>query len=190
MNFTPTWDLFILVFFAIIVAYSFIIGRNATLKIIISSYIAILATDGVGNLVDRLLLSENPVINIFTAADSSSLIVLKILIFVTAIVLLTVRGSFFVETPSERSVLLNLTITGTFGFLSAGLIISTVLVYISGGTFVTDPTATFIPTGLNIAADSMLARTMTENYNFWFSMPAIALLIASFVGGGGAPAEE
>ncbi len=184
----PTWDLFILVFFAIIVAYSFIIGRNATLKIIISSYIAILATDGLGNLIDRMLLSESPIINIFTTANSSSLIVLKILIFVLTIVILTVRGRFFVEIGRENSFLINIAITGTFGLLSAGLIVSTVLIYMSGGSFVGEA-ASFVA-GVDITRDSYLARTLTDNYNFWFSMPAIAFVVSSFVGGSEAGIEE
>jgi len=187
MNFAPTWDLFILVFFAIIVAYSFIIGRNATLKIIIGTYIAVLAADGVGNLIDKLLLSEGSLINIFTVTDSSSLVVLKILIFVFSIVVLTTQGRFFVEIPREQSLLVGLAITGAFGFLSAGLIISTILVYISGGSFVADTLAT---SGMDITQDSYLALTMTENYNFWFSMPAIAFVIASFVEGVGSGVSE
>jgi len=179
----PTWDLFILVFFAIIVAYSFIVGRNATLKIIIATYIAILAADGIGNFVDKLLLTEGAVINLFTAADASSLVVLKILIFVLSIVLLAIRGSFFVDVPADRSMLMSLATTGTFGFLSAGLIVSTILVYISGGSFVFDPTIAQ-GAGIDITSSSSLAQTMTANYNFWFSMPAIAFVISSFVGGG------
>ena len=50
MEINLSWDLFVIVFFAVIIAYSFIIGRNQTLKVIIASYIAILASDGIGNL--------------------------------------------------------------------------------------------------------------------------------------------
>jgi len=190
-QFAPTWDLFILVFFAIIVAYSFIVGRNATLKIVIATYIAILATDGIGNFFNKVLLGDGAIINLFTAADASSLVVLKILIFVLSIVLLAIRGSFFVDVPVDRSVLMGLATTGTFGFLSAGLIVSTILVYISGGSFVFDPSIAQ-GAGIDITSSSSLAQTMTSNYNFWFSMPAVAFVISSFVSGSESamPAEE
>ena len=179
MQILPTWDLFILVFFAIIIAYSFIIGRNSTLKIIISTYIAILTADGFGNIVDKFILSENPVIDIVTAANTGSLVILKILIFVLVIVLLAVRGSFFVATGIEKSVIVSIATTGAFGFLSAGLIIATILVYISGGGFMG---VTAGATGIDISSNSELARMMTENYNLWFSLPALAFVVASFVG--------
>ena len=172
MQILPTWDLFILVFFAIIIAYSFIVGRNSTLKIIISSYIAILTADGFGNIIDRFLLSENPTFDIVTAAN------LKILIFVLVIVILTVRGSFFVATGTERSTLVSIVTTSAFGFLSAGLIISTILIYISGGGFMN---SVVNATGIDITGTSELASLMTENYDLWFSLPAIAFAIVSFV---------
>ncbi|MFH1375900.1 MAG: hypothetical protein ABIH35_04505 [Patescibacteria group bacterium] len=180
MQILPTWDLFIIVFFAIILAYSFIVGRNATLKIVIATYIAILTADGFGNIIDRYFLSPDRLVDVATAAGPESLVILKILIFVLVILLVTVRGSFFVALDRERSVLISIATTGAFGFLSAGLIISTILVYISGGVFVGSATSAI---GVDITADSMLARLMTENYNIWFSLPAIAFVVASFVGG-------
>ena len=48
MNVTLTWDLFIIVFFAVIITYSFIIGRREAIKIIIATYIAIVAVQGSG----------------------------------------------------------------------------------------------------------------------------------------------
>jgi len=180
MQILPTWDLFIIVFFAIILAYSFIVGRNSTLKIIIASYIAILTADGFGNMLDRFLLSPARLVDTPTAFGPESLVIFKILAFVLVILLITVRGSFFVAMDRERSLILNLVTTGAFGFLSAGLIIATILVYISGGAFVGNATSAV---GLDITADSILAKLMTENYNIWFSLPAVAFVVMSFVGG-------
>jgi hypothetical protein len=180
MQILPTWDLFIIVFFAIILAYSFIVGRNATLKIIIASYIAILTADSFGNLFDHFLLSEAKLVDLGVSFGSESLIILKILTFVLVILLVTVRGSFFVAMDREKSLLLNIVTTGAFGFLSAGLIISTILVYISGGVFVGDITSAV---GVDITTDSLLAVMMTANYDAWFSLPAVAFVVMSFVGG-------
>ena len=180
MQVLPTWDLFILVFFAIIIAYSFIIGRNSTLKIIIATYLAILTADGFGNIVDRYFLTPTRLADTATTFGPESLIILKILVFVLVILLVTVRGSFFVAMDRERSLIINLATTGAFGFLSAGLIISTILVYISGGVFVGSTTASI---GVDITNDSLLAGLMTDNYNIWFSLPAIAFVVMSFVGG-------
>lgn len=179
MQILPTWDLFIIVFFAIVVAYSFIVGRNSTLKIIIATYIAILTADGFGNILDRFVLSD-PRFAENAALGPGALVIFKILLFVLVILLVTVRGSFFVAMDRERSVVLSLATNAAFGFLSAGLIVSTILVYISGGVFVGNATATV---GVDITTDSTLAKLMTENYNIWFALPAVAFVVMSFVGG-------
>ncbi|MFH0834599.1 MAG: hypothetical protein V2A63_04435 [Patescibacteria group bacterium] len=179
MQILPTWDLFIIVFFAIVIAYSFIVGRNSTLKIIIATYIATLTADGFGNILDRFVLSD-PRFAESAAFGPGALVIFKILLFVLVILLVTVRGSFFVAMDQERSLILNLATTGAFGFLSAGLIVSTILVYISGGVFVGDATSAI---GVDITTGSTLAKLMTENYNIWFALPAIAFVIMSFVGG-------
>jgi len=180
MQVLPTWDLFILVFFAIIIAYSFIIGRNSTLKIVIATYLAILTADGFGNLLDQYFLTPASIADPTSIFGPESLIIFKILIFVLVILLVTVRGSFFVAMDRERSIIINLVTTGAFGFLSAGLIISTILVYISGGVFVGNAIAA---AGVDITADSLLAGLMTENYDIWFALPAVAFVVMSFVGG-------
>ncbi len=180
MQLLPTWDLFIIVFFAIIIAYSFIVGRNSTLKIVIASYLAILTADGFGNMIDRFFLSPAALVETPTSFGPESLIIFKILIFLLLIWLVTVRCSLFLAMDRERSAILNILTTGTFGFLSAGLIISTILVYISGGVFVGEATSAI---GVDITADSTLAKLMTENYNIWFALPAVAFVVMSFVGG-------
>ncbi|MDD3066950.1 MAG: hypothetical protein PHO48_03925 [Candidatus Gracilibacteria bacterium] len=179
MQILPTWDLFIIVFFAIIIAYSFIVGRNSTIKIIIATYLAILTADGIGNMIDKFFLSGEALMNTGVGGGAETLVVIKILVFVLTILLVTVKGSFFVDLGRDDSIITLLATNGAFGFLSAGLIISTILVYIGGGGFV----GAISGLGLDITTDSQLAKIMTENYNLWFSLPAFAFVLISFVGG-------
>ena len=185
--FAPTWDLFIVVFFAIIVAYSFIVGKSATLKIIIATYIAILATDGIGNLVSKLLLNSSSMAHVFSGGGNGNMMLLKILLLVSSIVVLTVRGHFSVEAPSDESTMSATFFTTLFGFLSAGLIVSTIMVYLSGGDFIHTPGVAGF--GIDITATSYLARMMTDNYNVWFALPAIVFILISLNGGGEASKE-
>ncbi|MFH1546777.1 MAG: hypothetical protein ABIE14_05370 [Patescibacteria group bacterium] len=173
------WDLSIIIFFAIILAYSFIVGRNSTLKIIIATYIAILTADGFGNILDHFILSDARLLETPTAFGLESLVIFKILFFVLVVLLVTVRGSFFVAMDRERSSILNLATTGTFGFLAAGLITATIITYISGGGLLSSATEF----DLDITSNSLLGKMIVENYNIWFSLPAIAFLVMSFVGG-------
>lgn len=181
MNLVLSWDLFVLVFFAIIIAYSFIIGRNQTLKIIIATYIAILTADGIGNILGRYV-SPRVLSLILPRLDVTSAgIVLKILLFVAVIVFLAMKGEFQVNLSEESSRVLSTIINGIFGFLSAGLIVSTVLFYISGGSFLQTSGAITTEAILTIKRDSNLVRNLVDYYNIWFSFPAMAFAISSFL---------
>lgn len=180
MEINLTWDLFVIVFFLVIIAYSFVIGKNQTMKVILSSYIAILAADGVGNLVQKYFFGVDPVLNVFVLqADNSAFVVMKISIFVILTVLLTIRGAFEIELFQDRSRFLGMFLTGAYGVLSAGLIISTILVYITGislfNTVAVNPANPIV----EIAASSSLVRTMITNYDVWFGAPAIVFMLSS-----------
>ncbi len=184
MQINLTWDLFVIVFFLVIVAYSFVIGKNQTMKVILSSYVAILAADGVGNLVQKYFLGTDPVLDIISIqTDNSGFIIMKISIFVVLTVLLTIRGAFEIDLLQDRSRFFSIFLTGAYGILSAGLIVSTILVYISGISIFTAP---FIELGespiIGIAEQSSLVRTMISNYSVWFALPAIVFMISSLFG--------
>jgi len=183
MEINLSWDLFIIVFFLVIIAYSFVIGKNQTMKVILSSYVAILAADGTGNLVQKYLLGNDPVINIFRIqAENSSFIIMKIAIFVILTVLLTVRGAFEINLFEERSRFMGVVLNAAYGVLSAGLIISTILVYISGISIFSAVYVGGDNPITQIASDSSLVRTMIENYSIWFSFPAVIFMISSLFG--------
>ncbi|MBU0727208.1 hypothetical protein KKA95_00830 [Patescibacteria group bacterium] len=183
MEINLSWDLFVIVFFTVIIAYSFIIGRNSTLKIIIASYIAILASDGIGNLIQRYFIGDTAIINVFDFAQGdSSLIVLKIFIFVFTIVLIATRGRFAINMGNTGSHAMTLMLNLTYGILSAGLITSTILIYASGASLVQESSIIMNEAVLQMYRDSNMVQLMINNYNVWFSLPAITFVISSFIG--------
>lgn len=179
--FSLSWDLFIIVFFTIIIAYSFIIGKNQTLKVIIGTYIAILTADGVGNIVQHYLLEPTPLLKALSVeANDKALIFFKIVVFIATIVMIAVKGGFDVNISSEKSGWLRAITTFICGFLNAGLIISTVLIYVSGMSFIQgelDITNNFI---MGLYEQSELVRLMINNYNLWFFLPALTFVFFSF----------
>jgi len=183
MEINLSWDLFVIVFFAVIIAYSFIIGRNQTLKIIIGSYIAILASDGIGNLINNYLIGENAVINVFDGVlNVSNLIILKIFIFVFTIVVIATKGKFSINMERSGSTSMNLVLSLAYGVLSAGLITSTIIIYASGASLVQESNLMMSPAILEMYRASYMVQLMVNNYNIWFSIPAITFVISSFIG--------
>lgn len=178
MNITLSWDLFILVFFCIIIAYSFIVGRNQTLKIIIGTYIATLTADGVANLVEKYLGGETAPLKMLAGPDGDQvLIIMKIVIFIVAVVVLAVKGGFEVGMLAEQQTIMRILTTFLFGVLNAGLIVSTLLLYVSGLSLIGSDQIQAVSM---VGSDSMMVQLMIENYNLWFSVPAIALVALSF----------
>lgn len=182
MEINLSWDLFVIVFFAVIIAYSFIIGRNQTLKIIIASYIAILTADGIGNLIERFFIADAEAGGTLTTPDEGGLVVIKIFIFVFTIVLIATRGRFQINMERSGSSLMNIILNLTYGILSAGLITSTILIYTSGSSLVQDSSMVINEAVMAMYRESVMVQTMINNYNIWFSLPAITFVISSFLG--------
>lgn len=183
MQINLSWDLFVIVFFTVIIAYTFIIGRNQSIKVIISTYIAILAADGITNLIELYFLGSNAAVKAFDFASSEgNLVLIKIGIFVFSIILITTRGKFNINVSHSDSSVMRIILPLTYGVLSAGLITSTILLYASGISLVSDSTTIMNKAVLAIYDQSKLVRLMINNYNVWFSLPAIAFVISSFFG--------
>lgn len=183
MEINLSWDLFVIVFFTVIIAYTFIIGRNQSIKVIISTYIAILAADGVSNLIDLYFLGANPTIKAFDFGSSEgNLVLIKIAIFVLCIVLITTRGKFNIDVSQSNSLTMRIILALAYGVLSAGLITSTILMYASGVSLVQESDVIMNKAVLSIYQESKLVRLMINNYNVWFSLPAVAFVVSSFFG--------
>lgn len=178
-----SWDLFVIVIFAVIVAYSFIVGRENTLKIIVGSYLAILTADGLGNLFKQYALSSKDFLFFLKfmgfADPDKTMILLKVGIFILAIVIIALKGGFEVRHSLGSGGVVGIIMNLIFGFLSAGLVISTLLIYASGASFVAG-NISILNSALNAAyKESELIRMMMDNYNLWFALPAVAFLSSS-----------
>ncbi|MBI4231777.1 hypothetical protein HY605_00980 [Candidatus Peregrinibacteria bacterium] len=185
MNLELSWDLFIIVFFVVIVAYSLIIGRDNTLKVILGTYVAALAADSAGNLFGKYFSGSAAFNKILTFAqlgtEDQAVIFSKVLLFVTLVILFAVKGAFYVETADDRSAPVRMVLSIVYAIMSAGLVISTILVFVSGVSFVgggnTETTGSALWEMYN---KSSLVRSIVSNSYLWFSVPALAFLIHSF----------
>jgi len=175
-NLRLSWDLFIIVFFGVVIAYSFIIGRNQTLKMVISTYMAILTADGLGNIVNTYVLPAAPTLQ--GAAGDQALTLFKIFVFVIVIMLLAIKGGFHVDILPEKSIVTRLMSNLAFGFLNAGLLVSTILVYLTGASFLSGSFDAVFQN--NLYTESQLVKVLIDNYSIWFALPAIAIVLVSF----------
>ena len=181
MTVSLTWDLLAIVFFAIVCSYSFIVGKHESVKIIIASYIAIVAVQGASNLVEQFApsLQSISVLLGFTI-DITVLSTAKLAFFVAAIIFLAIRGGFEMEYTKELGSVMDVALTAAFGFTTAGLLLSTLLTYVAGRPLL-DPQLASAQPLLPILSTSQLMRYMVDYQNVWFSLPAFLLLLVGFL---------
>ena len=184
MDIRLSWDLFVIVFFIVIVAYSFIIGRNSTLKVIVGTYISALAADAIGNLFGQYFSGSAFFLKLLKLAavnnEDQAVIFAKVTVFVLLVILFAVKGAFSVQTTDDRSPSIRLVMSMVYAFLSAGLIISAMLVFVSGVSFIGGSSPETTTTALwDVYNKSSLIRSMVQNSYLWFSAPAVAFLLHS-----------
>lgn len=176
-----SWDLFIVVFFAIVMSYSFIIGKHQSMKIIIASYIAIIATQGIGNVAARLAASSGSTLSSMGIPVDVTMIALgKIFIFAVCVIVFVIRSGIEVSYEKDAGTVLNIVYTGLFGFSTAGLVVSTILTYASGSGILDSAIAAqgaIAP----LAANSTLMQLMILNQDIWYTLPAFLIIAMGFI---------
>lgn len=188
MDIRLSWDLFILVFLVIIISYSLIIGRDSTLKVIIGSYIAAIAADASGNIFGEYFAGSTFFMNILKMASVSSeyeaIILVKVLVFVTMVILFAVKGAFEVETSSDSSKIVQLVLSFIYSLMSAGLILSVVLAFVSGISLVGAGELTSTQSMLgDLVERSRMIGFIVNNIYMLFAIPALTFLLHSLYSG-------
>lgn len=180
MDLTLSWDLFVIVFFALIVTYTFIIGRDESIKIIVATYVAIIAVQGIASALGRLNTELGSVLS-YVGLEGASwmLVVAKLVIFIAIIIFFTVRGGFEVKYSREPSQLLAIALTGIFGIATAGLILTTLMTYVTGVPLLEMNLATVKTLG-PIVQQSQLMQFLIQNQDLMFTFPAVVLAAVGF----------
>jgi len=179
MDLTLSWDLFIAFFFAVVTAYSFIIGKHQTLTILIAVYIAILATQGLGNIFMRFSGETEPVYRIFkvlgVTLNMSTISLSRLVLFMAIIIAVALKGGFSVQYGKSHSSLIALIATGLFGFATGGLIVIALLTFVAGSPLL-DPSLGAKEILTPLMGQSYLVQAMVLNQDLWFSLPALLLV--------------
>lgn len=181
MDITLTWDLIVIVFFAIVVAYSFIVGKDESVKIIIASYIAIVAVQAIGNILELLTGQSQTVMQMLGfVLDRNIISTIKLILFVAMIIFLAIRGGFEMEYAKEIEGVWEIVLTGAFGFATSGLLLTALLTYIAAKPIL-DSTLKSAPLLVPLLSQSTLVQIMVDYQNIWFCLPAVLLLGVGFV---------
>lgn len=181
MTVTPTWDLFIIVFFGLVITYSFIIGKHEAVKIIISTYIAILAVEGIGNVIERISGDSRPLLSVIgLSVDTDILTAVKLIVFIALIIFIAVRSGIEIDYSKDPGGAVNAVLTAVFGFATAGLLLISLFIFVADVNIL-DPSVEQIDTIQAMLNKSKLMQVMILNQDLWFSLPALLLISVGIV---------
>lgn len=178
---TLSWDLVIIVFFVIVMAYSFIIGKHQSIRVIVATYIAVIATQGIANIFLRLSGEPLGMMQVMDVTfNITVLAALKIFLFAFFIIVLSIRSGIHVAYSRDSGSIMNILYTALFGFATAGLIIATIVTYVSGNSIL-DSSMTASGALLPVMETSPLMQIMVFNVDLWFAFPALLIALAGFI---------
>ena len=179
MEVALTWNLVILSVFVLLFAYSFMLGQDDTIKLILCIYIAILTADGFAGVLQEFVIDPSPGFRALMADQRIEILAwMRIGLFILAVVLFAVKSGFHVMLDKHEKFVTRLAIHGWFSAMSALLFLSTMLIYLSGNSFVE---GMLFAKEISIYEQSLLAQTLIDHYQLWFSLPAMSFLITSFL---------
>ena len=178
MEIALTWNLVLVSAFVMLFAYHFLLGQSATIKLMLSIYISILTADGIASIIKKFLFDLSPGFQkIFGELELEIFAALRIILLLFAIVVLVVKSGFHVSMERHEHWAVRTGIHAGFSMLSAILFLATVLIYLSGSSFVE---GMLFAREIRIYEESFVAQILIDYYQFWFSLPALAFLASSF----------
>ncbi len=179
MQVTLSWDLFIILFAALVVAYSFIVGKDASVKIIVATYIAFVAVQALGNVI-LLLLSASTAATVGVSLSPSSLAIGKLVLFAATVVFMAMKGGIEIRGGNSFGTAWDIALSALLGLATTGLLLSSLVTYVAGRPIL-DMTLGSADTLSGILLVSPLVRLVVEYQHVWFALPAIVLLIIGFL---------
>lgn len=182
MPLSITWDFFIAVFLALVIAYSFIIGKDESVKVIVAAYVAIVAVQGFESFALRYAPQiQGSLMNLHITLTPFSIALLKLGLFIVGVILLTLRGGLAVAYEGEPGIIANVAITGLLGIAKAGLLLSTLTTYVAGMPLTKGAGVAVAPWLVPLLEQSMILRIILEYRDLWFALPACVLLLVDIL---------
>lgn len=163
----PTWDLFITLFFIVVISFAFILRREKIGVVIVSIYIALAVASELGDAIYKLLSGSGYVADHIWIASNASIFTIKTLLFIGLILLLSLKGEHAQIGEAGGQTIVGAVLTGIYGFLAAGLIISSEIHFMAEET-------KYI-----LYSQSRLADLVMRYRVWWLLLPIIIMIITS-----------
>lgn len=159
-----SWDLFITMFFVIMTVYGLLLGRGRIFTIVLSTYVGFVVSNEFSTFVFEKFSKAASFNNTLGTSQFGA----KVITFAAVVFLLTMRSD--VQHQEERGLEATV-ITAVYGFLAAGLIITSILSFMGDSEKMT------------ILSNSVLATRVDSYRDLFLVGPIVIALFTSFVKG-------
>lgn len=159
---SPTWDTFIILFFVVMTVYGLLLGRGRVFNILINTYVGYVIASELGTLAYGYMTKAQEVAHSLQV----SLFGAKVLVFAGVIFLLTLKSELAGSQDDGNGSGLY---TSIYGFLSAGLMLSTVF------SFMTESDR------INLFSASNLASQVYDYRVLWLVGPILVVIASTFI---------
>jgi len=179
MDIPLTWNLAIMAGLVLIFGYNFILGQKDTVKLIICTYISIFASDGIASILKQYVLDPSGGVQSVVGDNEVEIFSwIRLILFLFIILLFVIKSGFHVHLGTHKHWMLRSVIHAAFSGICAILLMTTILVYLAGISVVE---GLLYAQELNIYGNSSVARILIDYMSVWFTLPAVAFLVTSFV---------
>lgn len=168
---SPSWDLFLIIFFVVSMGYSFVLQRDKVVVTLLAIYAGIVMANVLGGPLQDFFVGDKTVGDqIFIRANANAFSV-QAAIFILTTILVSLRSG--VGGSGRGRGALSTFELAVFSFLNTALIITAVFSFM-------DPAARE-----HFASGSRIARVFISRELWWTIAPIIALLVTGGLGSGG-----
>ena len=143
----------------------------------ISTYISVLASDGVVGLIKALFfLPSEGLTNLVAENEGQVFMIMRVVFFFLGMVWLVSKGGFKISVGQYHHWSGRTIIHMIFSLLSTLLFLCTVLILLSGFSVFG---GNIVEQGMEMYKESQILKGLIEYYQIWFSLPAVAFLFSS-----------
>lgn len=167
---TPSWDMFIIIFFVIAVVFGIAMGRERSMVGLVAAYMGLVVANIWGNSIYNMIGGQvgAQIGNSVTLSATTSPFFIKAGIFLIILVLLIVKGDFLKRASTSHSGVFSILTSAIYSFLNTGIII------ISLVSFLGDSQRT------ELLNQSNLINLIQQYQVWWISLPVALMIILGF----------
>lgn len=159
---TPSWDLFITIFFIVGTAYGMMLQRERAVVSLVTIYVALVVTQILTEPVTQFFLGEKTIKSFFINGNVSPFTV-QTALFIGLLILVTTKSGLSGE--RSGSSLLSPFEVFVYSFLSTALIATTIISYLPDAT------------RAGILAQSSMASFLATHHTYWLLLPIAAIVV-------------